>query len=131
MQLVPLRTDECWQFLAEHHFGRVAIVVDGEPVVVPVNYAIVGQAVLFRVGLGSLLDPGEQGRAAAFEVDAVRPEYHTGLSVLVRGRATRSDCDALGTAAHLPLRSWVAHDESRCVEITGSVTGRRVTNEYT
>ena len=126
-RLEQLREDECWRLLAEQRFGRVAIVVDAVPVVVPVNYVVSGSSVVFRVAPGSLLDPTEAGRPAAFEVDATRPEYHAGWSVLLRGCAEQvGEPSEAAACARLPLRPWVAHTDSVCVRIVGEVTGRRI-----
>jgi nitroimidazol reductase NimA-like FMN-containing flavoprotein (pyridoxamine 5'-phosphate oxidase superfamily) len=42
-----LSIDECLELLRTHQFGRIAVVIDGGPVVFPINYAIDG-AVVFR-----------------------------------------------------------------------------------
>jgi nitroimidazol reductase NimA-like FMN-containing flavoprotein (pyridoxamine 5'-phosphate oxidase superfamily) len=125
--LTHLEDQECWQLLAEHRLGRMAIVQRGNPVVVPVNYVVSDSSVVCRVGRGSLLDPGEEARPVAVEIDGARPEYHAGWSVVLQGRATQvRDPGQLAVCSRLPLRPWVTHDESICVRVTGEVTGRRV-----
>ena len=31
---------ECLQLLERHHLGRIAVVIDGQPLILPVNYAL-------------------------------------------------------------------------------------------
>ena len=52
--LEELAHDECLKLLATMSIGRVAIVIDDRgPLVVPVNYALDGEIVVFRTGAGS------------------------------------------------------------------------------
>lgn len=50
---------ECLRLLGEASLGRLAFVVDGLPVVVPVNYAVDGRAFVFRNRCGLRLGAGE------------------------------------------------------------------------
>jgi Pyridoxamine 5'-phosphate oxidase len=45
-----LAESACLKLLREHHFGRVAFVeqADGPPVIMPVNYLMHGEAVIFE-----------------------------------------------------------------------------------
>lgn len=51
--------------------GRVGVVADGRPVVLPVNYAIVDGAVVFRTGRGAKPTAARDGAPVAFEVDEI------------------------------------------------------------
>jgi hypothetical protein len=53
--LETLGRSECLNLLATAQVGRVALVVDGHPEILPVNYALDGDAVLFRTAEGSVL----------------------------------------------------------------------------
>lgn len=66
-------------------FGRMAVVAPDGPHVVPVNYAVVDDAVVVRTEPGSVLGTNAPGEVAAFEVDQVDYETHRGWSVVVRG----------------------------------------------
>ena len=48
-----LDQERCRALLAEKRVGRVAVVVNGVPEVVPVNYAVVDGDVVFRSGSGT------------------------------------------------------------------------------
>lgn len=125
--LEHLGTDECWRLLTQYHLGRVAMVLEGRPFVMPVNYIVSGVSVLYRAGAGSSLDPAEAGSLVALEVDMTKPEYHSGWSVVLQGHARQvTDSAELADCARLPLRPWVTHAQSVCVRITGEVTGRRI-----
>ena len=75
--------DECRRLLAEEEIGRVAVLIGATPMILPVNYALDGDAIVFRTMPGSRLDVG-QGHAA-FEVDAFDKAHKAGWSVLVTG----------------------------------------------
>ena len=95
--------DECLRLLAAEEIGRVAVVVGATPMILPVNYALDGDAIAFRTMPGSRLDVG-QGHAA-FEVDHFDKDLHAGWSVLVTG--------------HLEAVSWYqAKDMRRMQELT-------------
>jgi hypothetical protein len=53
--LEGLSEDECWQLLAQHHLGRMAVVVDGQPMIFPVNYGLSHRIVTFRTAHGTKL----------------------------------------------------------------------------
>ncbi len=56
--------------------GRVAIVVDGEARVFPVNYVLHGGDIVFRTDEGTKLDAARKGAKVTFEVDDSDPLYH-------------------------------------------------------
>lgn len=76
-------TDECRRLLAQDEIGRLAVVIGATPMILPVNYALDGDAIVFRTMPGSRLDVG-QGHAA-FEVDSFDRVCKSGWSVLVTG----------------------------------------------
>lgn len=65
-------------------------VEDGQPSVVPVNYAFSEEGIVVRTDEGAKLEAGRQ-RRVAFQVDEIDAETHLGWSVLVRGHAFRRD----------------------------------------
>ena len=86
---VPLARGECWALLRGSAVGRVVYTSAALPAVALVNYALVGDLVVVRVGERSKLAGLLTGQVAAFEVDDVDPATGTGWSVLVVGRAAR------------------------------------------
>ncbi len=125
--LEVLDRDACMCLLASARLGRLAVVVEGRPVVFPVNYVLDGDAVVFRTGGGTKLHAAV-GNEVAFEIDGSDGSYHTGWSVLVGGRAEEIvDARDLERCARLPLRPWARGDVSHWIRIRPrAVTGRRI-----
>lgn len=122
--LEELGRDDCLGLLATQSLGRFAFGAGGDPPeVVPVNFVLDGDAVIFRTGPGSLLRATLAERVS-FQADAIDPVHHTGWSVLAHGSATASDhWDALGA----PLQSWAPGDKDYWVRIhIEEITGRRL-----
>jgi nitroimidazol reductase NimA-like FMN-containing flavoprotein (pyridoxamine 5'-phosphate oxidase superfamily) len=88
-----LDVEECRALLALRGMGRVAFVADGFPMILPVNYTLVGEWIVFRTDPGSKLDHLPLA-PAAFEIDG-RDDQHTAWSVVVQGHA-REITTALG-----------------------------------
>jgi nitroimidazol reductase NimA-like FMN-containing flavoprotein (pyridoxamine 5'-phosphate oxidase superfamily) len=89
--LEELDREQCLALIAPGGVGRVAF-DDGEgPTVIPVNYAVDGDAVVFRTSLEGRLHQSLAtvltGAAVriAFEVDSIDADRHEGWSVLLRG----------------------------------------------
>lgn len=83
--LEALAREECLVLLASHSVGRVAAVEhDGLPLVVPVNYRVHEETILFRTDIGSKLDALKR-HPIAFQIDEIDPVNRTGWSVLVQG----------------------------------------------
>lgn len=126
--LEVLSRDECLRLLAHSRIGRVAVNVDALPAVVPVNFILVGDDVVFRTNPGAKLDAAMANNVVAFETDDVDPVYQTGWSVLVQGFAREIvDPDQLEQARKAPLRAWAGEGRERFVRIdTQCVSGRRI-----
>jgi uncharacterized protein len=118
---------ECMRRLATHSIGRIAVTAHALPVIVPVNYALDGHAIVFRTVSDGLLSRACDGNIVAFEVDEVAVDGSGGWSVLVVGVArTLSGRDAAG-AEELDLVSAMGSDRAQFISIDlGRVSGRRV-----
>ncbi|HUH08612.1 MAG TPA: pyridoxamine 5'-phosphate oxidase family protein [Egibacteraceae bacterium] len=125
--LEALSVDECLQLLATRSVGRIAFAHDGDPQIFPVNYQLHEGAIVFRTDYGGLLDAIHLS-IAAFEVDAIDPEYRTGWSVVVHGRAEEVWKPAeLVPLRTLNLRPWAPGARDHYVRIfPRSITGRRI-----
>ncbi len=84
--LEQLSEDECLQLLEQHDLGRIAIVVDGQPLIFPVNYGVSQRVITFRTAHGVKLSQAP-GSNVAFEIDAYEASTRVGWSVLVQGVA--------------------------------------------
>lgn len=127
--LEPLSPHECWGLLASAQIGRLGLIVDGQPVVLPINFAIDGETILFRTAEGTVLNEASL-RLVAFECDHMDIETHTGWSVLLQGLA-RDIGDAIDLTSErlrrLSLVTWAPGVRDRWFRIDpDEVTGRRL-----
>jgi len=83
--LHDLSPSECRSRLADRQVGRVAVVAPDGPHIIPVNYALVDESVVFRTSPYTVLATHGQPATVAFEVDDFDHVTKTGWSVLVRG----------------------------------------------
>jgi nitroimidazol reductase NimA-like FMN-containing flavoprotein (pyridoxamine 5'-phosphate oxidase superfamily) len=127
--LVEMDQSECFRLLEQHVLGRVAVVVNGYPVVFPVNYALVGGAILLCLRRGGDLDRATSDSAASLEIDGEDSVYHEGWSVLAVGRTTHLPPSAeLGhEMQQLAPSSWAGGERSLFVRLAiDGITGRRI-----
>jgi len=123
-----LTKGECFELLAREQLGRVAVVDDRGPIVLPVNFVLDRHMVVFRTDEGTKLDAAIRGSRVAFEIDGTDAAAHTGWSVMVRGEAVEvTDPAELARLRRLPLSPWAPGAKSRYVRILPAVlTGRRI-----
>lgn len=116
--------DECFQLVASLGVGRIAVGGGGgPPLVVPVNYVLDGDTVVFRSDEGSKLVALEE-QPASFQVDFVDVFHRTGWSVLIQGVVTEVDSSTL---VHLTLEPWAAGLKRHWLRVIPAVvTGRRL-----
>lgn len=126
--LEVLDRDECFRLLGLNGVGRVAVVDGGHPVILPVNYVVDAERVLFRTAPGTKLDSAVRTQRVAFQIDNADPMYHTGWSVLVIGRCEEiADPARRAEIERLPLRPWAQGAKDHIVAIAAEeVSGRRV-----
>jgi nitroimidazol reductase NimA-like FMN-containing flavoprotein (pyridoxamine 5'-phosphate oxidase superfamily) len=121
--LEELRRQECFDLLATQPVGRLALTQpDHAPLVVPVNFTLDGDDIVFRS------DPGSKLRLAmgpvAFQADFVDWYHRTGWSVLATGVA-HEVADA--EIEHLDVEPWAPGDKRVWIRIVvDEVTGRRL-----
>ena len=117
---------ECLELLAAHKVGRIAFVDDDGPLMIPVNYALDGDAVLVATSAFSNLAQSATGSRVAFEVDEVEDYTESGWSVLVRGAAEHVSYDELPHDVARPY-PWVEGTRTFVLKITPrEITGRRL-----
>jgi nitroimidazol reductase NimA-like FMN-containing flavoprotein (pyridoxamine 5'-phosphate oxidase superfamily) len=93
----------CRALLAGGLFGRVAVCTDDGPRILPVNYSVVGEAVIFRTSAYGVVATHDWKTSMAFEVDHVDYGEQRGWSVQAVGRGERVE-DAQELA--LIRRTW-------------------------
>jgi nitroimidazol reductase NimA-like FMN-containing flavoprotein (pyridoxamine 5'-phosphate oxidase superfamily) len=127
--LEDLGRAECLDLLATATVGRVGLLVDGRPEILPVNYALDGDSVLFRTAEGAVLNQASL-TIVAFEVDELDPAMQSGWSVLMQG-AARDIGDAIDATSErlrrLSLITWAPGRRDRWFQIRPDrITGRRL-----
>lgn len=128
-QAMELTIEECLELLAGGVIGRVALATPVGPRIVPVNYAMHDEAIVFRTTPYSELGTYGWNTDLAFEVDRIDYDNHTGWSVVVVGRAELvEDPDELREIrASWDPRPWAAGQRNLYMKLTWrDVTGRRL-----
>ena len=129
VQLESLGREDCIALLAGGVVGRLGLLVDGQPEILPVDYALDGEVVVFRTGTGSVLNQAALA-VVAFEVDRFDDSGQTGWSVLVQGVAqdVGSTIDRNSERfRRLTLVSWAPGTKERWFSIRPEkITGRRI-----
>lgn len=122
--ITELTTEECWAMLRAEEFGRLAYRLPEEVNIVPINYAVDGDSLLFRTAEGNKLLGVVIYSDVVFEIDSYDDEY--AQSVILRGNARRLEEDEEHRADHVPLRPWLDTLKYNVVEIIPTqITGRR------
>jgi nitroimidazol reductase NimA-like FMN-containing flavoprotein (pyridoxamine 5'-phosphate oxidase superfamily) len=104
--VLELSVDESWERLRERNIGHLALSVDDQPEIYPVNYVCDRQTLLFRTASGEKLRELMLNRRVAFEVDAA---VESGTwSVVASGLATVLDQQPTLTEVQLgALPAWI------------------------
>lgn len=130
---IEMGRSECLRLLAHHQgdVGRLAFADHDEPQIFPVNYAMVGDMIVFRTGEGTKLDAAFHRIRMAFEIDRIDVTAGTGWSVVVRGPAeVVTSPNELFALRATPLRSFADAPKHGWVMIHSEViTGHRVSRQ--
>lgn len=124
---LPYKT--CRELLFQAVVGRVAMCTPTGPRIVPVNYRVDGESVLFRTSPYSTL--GTYGRDArlAFEVDHLDHEYQNAWSVVALGRAELlEDPEEIAALRETsPPRPWAGGERHLYLRLRwDELSGRRI-----
>jgi nitroimidazol reductase NimA-like FMN-containing flavoprotein (pyridoxamine 5'-phosphate oxidase superfamily) len=127
--LEVLSLDECLDLLARNNFGRLAVVLDGFPIVVPVNYKFVDPGgrrwVALRTRPGNVIE--QASRNVGFQIDHADRVYRRGWAVLVRGTLQRVDPDAAEFRERFDPEPWIDTDRDAWLVVEPfKITGRRL-----
>ena len=132
VELEELTLDECLGHLRGGSVGRIAVVVNDFPVVLPVNYRLVESDgppwIAVRTRVGGVI--AHAAMPVAFEIDAIDPTRHQGWSVLVRGTLHPVDPDAADFRERFDPAPWLSDERHAWLVIASfSVSGRRLHHE--
>lgn len=123
---------ESLALLRSAEVGRVGVVVDGQPLIFPVNHVLEGRSVIVRTDSARMLS-GAALAKVAFEADGFDAGARSGWTVLVEGIG-HDVTEALdATSEHLqtvPVTPWAPGPKSRLLRIdVRTITGRRFAGE--
>jgi uncharacterized protein len=126
--LEVLHLGDCFLLVKSVPVGRIGFVAGGEVVILPVNFAVDGQDIVFRAAAGSKLSAVEVGQYVWFETDSYDAATQTGWSVVVKGLAEIVDSDEEAARLDtLGLSSWGEGGAPVWVRIRpASISGRRI-----
>ena len=126
--LEEMTADECHARLAPGGVGRFLYFSDRGPVAVPVNFAMLGDDIIFRTEPHGEIASATRQEKVSFDVDHIDDALSEGWSVLVSGTARIiADGDELVRAAALDIEPWAGGDRTAYVSLTpAEITGRRI-----
>jgi hypothetical protein len=126
--LEPIPHEECLVLLRAHDVGRIAVVRDEFPLVVPVNYRVVQTG--DRVWIALRTRPGNMVETAVkvgFEIDHADHIHQEGWSVVARGMLMHVDPDAADFRSQHDPEPWLLAERDAWLVIEPfEITGRRL-----
>jgi uncharacterized protein len=132
--LAELPGDKCEELLRASIVGRVAFNTDEGPLIIPVNYTTVGDAILFRTSAYSELGTHAAGQPLAFEIDHIDYDDHKGWSVVAVGQGELVE-DTEGLADESPFwnpKPWAGGARTLYIRLPWTrLTGRRLGGGWT
>lgn len=126
-----LSDPECYQLLDGRTVGRIGVIVEQYPLIIPVNYAMDGDAVVIRTAPGTVV-AGADGANVTFQVDEFDTETKSGWSVLLRGHATalaeQDSTELIERTQATHVRPWAPGKRPIWMRIDpDGISGRRIT----
>ncbi|MFY9916095.1 MAG: pyridoxamine 5'-phosphate oxidase family protein [Nocardioidaceae bacterium] len=129
-RIEELGRTECVELLRAKSVGRVGFVGPDGPLVLPVNYVMDGETVLFRTSPYNVMGSALRKAPAAFEVDDLDDYLQSGWSVLVQGSAGFVVDDEEAEITHERLtrpEPWAAGTRTLYIRVTAqTISGRRL-----
>jgi nitroimidazol reductase NimA-like FMN-containing flavoprotein (pyridoxamine 5'-phosphate oxidase superfamily) len=120
-----LSESSCWTLLEPASFGRLAVSIEGQPQIFPVDFYASNPDILFRSAEGTKLRGLAANSRVAFEVD--QSDGDETWSVVVTGIARMvTDAAEIAVADRAPLPPWIPTATYVYVRISPtSIRGRR------
>jgi nitroimidazol reductase NimA-like FMN-containing flavoprotein (pyridoxamine 5'-phosphate oxidase superfamily) len=126
--LRALTPAECFGLLEPGGVGRVGFTAANGIMMLPVNFAVAGRAIIFRTAPDTLLALYADTQVS-FEADRLDETLREGWSVLVHGRAHQvtDERQVKYLERELTLEPWAAGARDVYVRITPNrISGRRI-----
>jgi uncharacterized protein len=130
---LEMTVEECLAQLHGGVVGRVAMSTPVGPRIVPVNYAMHGDDIVFRTAPYSELGTYGWNTEVAFEIDHIDYEGHRGWSVVAVGRAVLvEDPDEVARIrSSWDPRPWVDGQRNLYLKLTWrNLTGRKIGTDW-
>jgi len=127
--LARLTKIECYRLIAPGGIGRVAFPAGRGFVVLPVNFAMVANIILFRTRPTGVIAAYADDHPVTFEVDHIDEALEQGWSVLVQGTARRviAPAELPASREDIALFPWADGDRDAYIRILPArISGRRV-----
>lgn len=125
---------ECLRLIAAGGVGRIGYTGRFGPTILPVNFVLYEQAIVFRTGQHSPM--GEDLRTGiadaeykvAFEVDEIVPASREGWSILIQGSAHHVEAGSeLAAVRQSGVQAWPGGEKDLFIRIAPDrITGRRI-----
>ncbi len=128
-EVEELTESKCRQLLGGGVFGRIGLCTPDGPVILPVNYSVVSESVVFRTSADGVVAHHDWSSRMAFEVDHVDYADQKGWSVLAVGEARPiEDADELAQVLKTwEPRPWAGGPRPLHVRLVWDrLTGRRI-----
>jgi nitroimidazol reductase NimA-like FMN-containing flavoprotein (pyridoxamine 5'-phosphate oxidase superfamily) len=126
-RLRQMSREQCLAALRDTRIGRIAATHRALPVIVPINYVLDDNAIVFRTDPDGLLAGACRGTVVAFEIDELDPSGRSGWSVLVVGVADTLDATEQVRAAGLGMTSAAGDVRDHFVRVgIGAISGRLI-----
>lgn len=125
--LLEIEPAECERLLRRCVFGRLVLTTPQGVEVVPVNYAVIDDAIVVRTADTGLLARFAHLADVVFQIDEVDHERWQGWSVVGRGRATVHDASTTSPSTRPTARPWAGGERDTEVRVRWtSLSGRRI-----
>jgi nitroimidazol reductase NimA-like FMN-containing flavoprotein (pyridoxamine 5'-phosphate oxidase superfamily) len=126
--LEPLTEEVCLRLLREGSVGRIAVMIDDDPIILPVNYHLVetasGPLLALRTRPGNVIDNARTN--VAFEIDAIDAVHQGGWSVLVRGELLHATPTSAAFRERYDPDSWLTDRDSWLLIEPWAISGREL-----
>ena len=129
-----LEEAECRRLIAVGGVGRIGYTGRFGPTILPVNYVLYEQTIVFRTGQHSPM--GEDLRTGiadaeykvAFEIDEISPATKEGWSILLQGAAHHVNSESeLANVRRSGVQTWPGGEKDLFIRIVPDrITGRRI-----
>jgi nitroimidazol reductase NimA-like FMN-containing flavoprotein (pyridoxamine 5'-phosphate oxidase superfamily) len=123
-----IHEDECEALLRAHRWGRLGVQVRDHPEIFPVNYAMDGHRIVFRVDRGTKLASIRQHHIVSFQIDEVDEDEQSGWSVAAVGPVNEVfDAEDIRRLEDLGLESWAVSESVHWMRLSPHrLSGRRL-----